>query len=120
MAEIKVDLKKMKGISQKDAEMIADAWWFWFTHSHLTVGRSWSARAFAQLDSTPSLLCLWLNALTGWFAEAVGEFETALAMHQRGLAIAREFGDPATLGIALYALAAFFGCSFSIRCLSLG
>jgi non-specific serine/threonine protein kinase len=93
------------GATEQAAEMVVDAWWFWFTRAHLTVGRAWSARVFAQLDEAPTLLWLHLNAVTGWFAEAVGEFETAIAMHQRGLALARELDDPGALGIALYALA---------------
>ncbi len=93
------------GATEQAAQMIVEAWWFWFTHSHLTIGREWSARAFARLDRAPTLLWIRLNAVTAWFAEAVGEFESAMAMHQAGLELARELGDPGTLAIAFYALA---------------
>jgi non-specific serine/threonine protein kinase len=93
------------GAIEQAAQMTVDAWWFWFTRGHLTIGRTWSSRVFALLDRTPDLLWLRLNTVTGWFAEAVGEFDAAVAIHRRGLEVARELGDPATLGVALYALA---------------
>jgi len=93
------------GEVERAAQMAVGAWWFWFTRGHLTIGRTWSARAFEALDETPTLLWLRLNTISGWFAEVVGEFETAVAMHEHGLEVARVVGDPAVLGIALYALA---------------
>jgi predicted ATPase/DNA-binding CsgD family transcriptional regulator len=87
------------------SEMIVDAWWFWFTRSHLAIGRFWSTRALERLDPALTPLRVLLNAVAGWFIEATGDFETALAMHRAGLALARQLSDPFILGVALYALA---------------
>lgn len=93
------------GQIEQAAQMVVDAWWFWFTHSHLAIGRFWSTRALERLDPGLTPLRVRLNATAGWFAEAVGEFDTALAMQREGLDLARQLGDPFILGIALYALA---------------
>ncbi len=87
------------------AEMCVDAWWFWFTHNHLTIGRYWCTSVFERFDFVPSSLSVRLHAATGWFVEATGDFETAIAMHTTGLALARQLDDPFVLGVALFALA---------------
>ncbi|HYI14257.1 MAG TPA: LuxR C-terminal-related transcriptional regulator, partial [Thermomicrobiales bacterium] len=91
------------GHVEQAAEIVVDAWWFWFTHSHLAIGRFWSTRVFERFDPAQTPLSIQLNATVGWFLEATGEFDTALAMQREGLALARQLGDPLTLGIALYA-----------------
>ncbi len=93
------------GEIEQAAEMIVEAWWFWFTHGHLAIGRFWSTRALERLGPELTPLRLRLSIAAGWFIEAMGELDLARAMQTDGLALARQLGDPFSIGIALYALA---------------
>ncbi|HYI14258.1 MAG TPA: LuxR C-terminal-related transcriptional regulator [Thermomicrobiales bacterium] len=97
------------GRVEQAAQMAIDAWWFWFSHNHFTVGNFWSSRAIDKLAYGPIALRSRLLTTTGWLVEATGDFELATRLHEQALSLAREIGDPAIIGIALFGLADVMG-----------
>jgi len=74
-------------------------WRFWFIRGHFREGRDWLA-TFLQHDATPSLATPRAKALNGAgnLASSQGDFPTARALLEEGLALRRELGD--TSGVA--------------------
>ncbi len=97
------------GSIEQAAQMAVDAWWFWFSHNHFSVGHFWSARAIEKLADGPVSLRSRLLTTTGWLVEATGDFELATRLHEEALGLARETADPAIIGIALFGLADVMG-----------
>jgi ATP/maltotriose-dependent transcriptional regulator MalT len=97
------------GGNEQAAQLAVDAWWFWFSHNHFSVGHFWSARAIEKLTDGPISLRSRLLTATGWLVEATGDFELATRLHKEALSLARQTADPAIIGIALFGLADVMG-----------
>ena len=77
---------------------------FWHVRGHLDEGRRWLEAALASEDAAPARIKALLHA--GWLAWEQLDYERSKAIGEEALTLAREQGDRAATGSALYILGA--------------
>jgi DNA-binding CsgD family transcriptional regulator len=79
--------------------LVGTMWWFWLIRGHYAEGRRWVGHFLDLAGETapPASVARALEA-AGLLAWAAGEFDQAIALHQRSLAIWRKLDDP--VGVA--------------------
>jgi non-specific serine/threonine protein kinase len=77
---------------------------FWHVRGHLEEGRRWLEAALASEDAAPARIKALLHA--GWLASEQMDYERSDALGEEALTLAREQGDSAATGMALYSLGA--------------
>ncbi len=65
---------------------------------HLTEGRGWLERALANAENLPSDVLAQALSGAGILAESQGDYEQAITLHEKALALWRQIGN--RLGIA--------------------
>ena len=78
--------------------IVAALWRFWWMRGHLTEGRGWLERALAGADGLPPDILAMALSGAGILAESQGDYEQAVALHEKALNLWRSTGDQ--VGIA--------------------
>ena len=73
--------------------LAAALWWFWWVRGHLSEGREWLARALAASDDSPAEVRARALHGAGSLAEAQGDYDQAVNLHDEALALYRSVGD---------------------------
>ncbi|MGH2995718.1 MAG: ATP-binding protein, partial [Gaiellaceae bacterium] len=81
--------------------LAAAAWRFWEVHAYRSEGRGWLEPAVAASAEAPAplraKLLMGAGAIIGWLSD----FEESLAYQERSLALYRQLGDTAGVGLSL-------------------
>ena len=75
--------------------------WFWRIRGPVSEGRRWTERLLLEAGTLPPDLRVHLLVRTGDFANIQGDRTRAVAVLDEALTLARDLGDPSTLGLAL-------------------
>lgn len=84
--------------SETRLRIVAALWRFWWMRGHLAEGRGWLQRALDEADGLPDALQAQAFSGAGILAESQGDYEPAIALHEKALDIWRSIGDQ--IGIA--------------------
>ena len=83
-------------LDHDDAEMalrlVAELWWFWYKHGHLSEGRRWIEEALGRSASPNAVRAEALNG-AGVLARNQADFERSQTWLKQSLALQRELGD---------------------------
>ena len=77
---------------------VAALWRFWWMRGHLTEGRGWLERALTNAENLRSDVLAQALSGAGILAESQGDYEQAITLHEKALALWRQLGN--RLGIA--------------------
>jgi len=81
------------GEAETRLRIAAALWRFWWMRGHLTEGRGWLARALSTADDLPSTVRGKALSGAGILAESQGDYEPAIALHEKAMDLWRQMGD---------------------------